>query len=268
MQKANAEGFPKPREIIEITRTHELDGADRAILDLLYQHAHDSGRLADPTAEFAIEMARLRVSKHESNDRVREALRRLRAVEVAVSYTEPETGEPRQLLTSLFDFFDYPLNGKSTAIVYYGLPRKLQPIIARSECWGRIKAEVVCAMTSKYSIALYGLIRLRANRRNIAEAFPIDRFRDLMGVPPGKLLRGNNFEQRVLETAALEVNKLSEVNVELRPERKTPRAPITAVTVVWRRKTLTELAEVQRELRASKVGRMNRLRGNVERVTE
>jgi hypothetical protein len=268
MQKTNGDGFPKPREIIEITRTHDLEAMDRAILDLLYRHAHDSGRLVDPLAEFEIEMARLRPSKHESNDRVREALHRLKRVEVAVSYVKTDTGEPRVLLTNLFDFFDYPVNGAPTAILRFGLPRKLQPIIARSECWGRIKAEVVCAMTSKYAIALYGLIRLRANRRNIAETFPIDRFRDLMGVPPGKLLRGNHLVERVLDIAALEVNKLSEVNVELRAERASPRAPITAVTVTWRRKTLAEQLEVERELKASKVGRMARLRGDVERVTE
>jgi len=29
MQKTNGEGFPKPREIIEITRTYELEGMDR-----------------------------------------------------------------------------------------------------------------------------------------------------------------------------------------------------------------------------------------------
>jgi hypothetical protein len=92
MQKTNGEGFPKPREIIEITRTHELEAMDRAILDLLYRHAHDSGRLADPDAEFEIEMARLRPSKHGSNDRVREALPRLMAVQVAVSFIEPTQG--------------------------------------------------------------------------------------------------------------------------------------------------------------------------------
>jgi hypothetical protein len=214
-------------------------------------------------------MARLRPSKHEWNDRVREALPRLMAVQVAVAYVDPDTGEPRVLLTHLFDFFDYPDVGSTlTPVVRYGLPRKLQPIIARSECWGRIRAEVVCAMTSKYAIALYGLIRLRANRRNIAETIPIDRFRELMGVPPGKLLRGSHLMERVLDIAQLEVNKLSEVSVELRVERASTRAPITAVTVVWRRKTLTELAEVERELKGSKVGRMARLRGEAETVTE
>ena len=38
------DGFPKPR-VDEIAGAHELEAPDRAILNLLYQHAHDSGRL-------------------------------------------------------------------------------------------------------------------------------------------------------------------------------------------------------------------------------
>ena len=44
-QKTNYLGFPKPGELIEMTGTHALEASDRAILNLLYQQAHDSGRL-------------------------------------------------------------------------------------------------------------------------------------------------------------------------------------------------------------------------------
>jgi hypothetical protein len=50
-------------------------------------------------------------------DRVREALPRLMAVQVAVSYVDPDTGEPRVLLTHLFDFFDYPDVGSTLSPV-------------------------------------------------------------------------------------------------------------------------------------------------------
>ena len=99
-------------------------------------------------------------------------------------------GEPRLILTPLFAFFDLAENETPPVTVRYALPKKLQPIIARSGRWGRIKAQVVCAMTSKYAIALYELVQLRANLQRCVETFPIDRFRELMGVPPGKLLRG------------------------------------------------------------------------------
>ena len=49
-QKTNYWGFPKPGELIEMTGTHALEASDRAILNLLYQHAHDSGKLLDSSS--------------------------------------------------------------------------------------------------------------------------------------------------------------------------------------------------------------------------
>ena len=40
-QKTNLVGFPKAGELIEITGAHELEAQDRAVLNLLYQHAHE-----------------------------------------------------------------------------------------------------------------------------------------------------------------------------------------------------------------------------------
>ncbi|MGA9016711.1 MAG: hypothetical protein WB509_29810, partial [Acetobacteraceae bacterium] len=73
--------------------------------------------------------------------------------------------------------------------VRYGVPKKLRPLLVASQRWGRIKAEVVCSMTSKYAMALYELVQLRAGLDRCVERFTVDRFRDLLGVPPGKLLQ-------------------------------------------------------------------------------
>lgn len=273
-QKTNEAGFPKAAEVIEISGAHELEAMDRAILNTLYQHAHDSGRLGEPDAEFEIPLARLRPSKHEGNDRVRDALLRLMRVVVTVPYVGAPNadfpdGEPRVILTGLFSFFDLARDEKTLpTLVRYGLPKKLQPIIARSGRWGRIKAEVVCAMTSKYAIALYELVQLRANLQKCVETFPIDHFRQLMGVPPGKLTRGPDFTRWVLNTAAIEVNGLSDYGVTVEPVRKSPRAPITAVTVAWWRKEGDEYRDTLRELQRPKVGRLARLKGTVEHVAK
>jgi hypothetical protein len=54
------------------------------------------------------------------------------------------------LKTHLFDFFDLSADEPSErASVRFGLPKKLQPVLAESTRWGRIKAEVVCAITSR-----------------------------------------------------------------------------------------------------------------------
>jgi len=267
-QKTNQSGFPKAGELIEITGAHALGAADRAILNLLYQHAHDSGRLGESDAEWELPMSALRPSKHESNDRIRDCLERLMRVVVQVPLPDARTGEARIVLTPLFEFFDLSADeARVGATVRYGVPKKLRPVLARSNRWGRIKAEIVCAMTSKYAIALYELIQLRAGLDRCVERFSLERFRDLLGVPPGKLTRGPDFERRVIEPALLEVNGLSDMGVKIELARAHARAPITGVTLAWWRKEGDAFRTAYAELLRSKLGRMARLRGEVEAVS-
>lgn len=264
-QRTSLDGVPKPGELIEITGAHALEASDRAIVNLLYRHAHDSGRIGEEDAEWEIPLARLRPSGHESNDRLRDSLDRLMRIVVNVPYRDPSSGEDRVLKTHLFDFFDLAADeGRAGATVRFGLPKKLQPIIVQSRRWGRIKAEVVCAMTSKYAIALYELVRLRAGMDQCVETFPIERFRELLGVPPGKLLRGPDFERFCIRPAVLEVNGLSDIGVQVEVRRRGPRAPIEAVTIAWWRKEGDAYRNVLRERRQPKLGRMARLRAAVE----
>lgn len=265
VQKTNLTGFPKAGELIEISGAHALGAADRAILNLLYQHAHDSGRLCEADAEWELPMAAIRPSKHESNDRLRDCLERLMRVVVQVPLPDARTGEARVVLTPLFEFFDLPADETMVgAVVRFGVPKKLRPVLERSNRWGRIKAEVVCAMTSKYAMALYELVQLRSKLDRCVEHFSLERFRDLLGVPPGKLTRGPDFERRVIEPALLEVNGLSDMGVKIELTRVHPRAPVTGVTLAWWPKEGEEFRAAYAERRRSKLGRMARLRGEVE----
>ena len=268
-QRTNHLGFPKPGELIEMTGTHVLEASDRAILNLLYQHAHDSGKLLEQNAEWEIPLATVRqaFSRHESSDRLRDSLTRLMSVKVNVVYgAESRDGpEQRVVITGLFDFFDVSAKELAKrATLRYGLPRKLAPVLETSGRWGRIKAEIVCSMTSKYAIGLYELIQLRANMDKSVETFPIDRFRELLGVPPGTYARGDNFQRKVLDPAVLEVNGLSDMSLQIELERIHSRAPIRGVTLAWWRKSGEEFRTAMQERNRSKVGRMARLRGQVE----
>jgi hypothetical protein len=271
-QKTNNLGFPKPGELIEMTGTHVLEASDRAILNLLYQHAHDSGKLLGENSEWEIPLSTLRqaFSKHESSDRLKDSLNRLMTVKVNVAYVaESKDGlegpEQRVVITGLFDFFDVSAKELAKrATLRYGLPRKLAPILESSGRWGRIKAEIVCSMTSKYAIALYELLQLRANMERSVETFPIDRFRELLGVPPGTYARGDNFQRKVLDPAVLEVNGLSDMSLQIEQERIHSRAPIHGITLAWWRKSGDDFRAAMQERNRSKVGRMARLRGQVE----
>ena len=201
-QRTNYEGVPKAAELIEVTGASALEASDRAILNLLYQHAYDSGRLVEPGAEWDMPITALRVSKHYGTERIPESLTRLLGVQVRVSYIDQKSGEPRDLMTHLFNFFDVPSNGRPGSI-RYGVPDKLRPIIAKSSRWGRIKAEVVCAMSSKYAMALYELVQLRGNLDRSVERFTVERFKELLGVPPNTSERGTDLMRFVITPALL-----------------------------------------------------------------
>ncbi len=262
LQQSNYDGFPKAAELIEIEGGHLLEASDRAIFNQLLQMAHDSGRLTDPDAEWEVSLASLRrsVSKHESNDRVRDSLDRLMDTKVVVSHVSSRTGKRRTLKTHLLDFTDTDDRDAPSATVEFGIPKRLRLILARSNRWGRIRCEISYAMSSKYAIALYEMICLRTNLDRCVETIPIRRFRELLGVPPDAYERGDNFMRFVLGPALLEVNGLSDMGVQAELVRRHSRAPIETVRIAWWKKSGDEFRAAIEERNRSKVGRMARLK--------
>ncbi len=266
-QFTNIDGFPKAAELIEITGAHALEASDRAIFNQLYQIAHESNRLVDPDADWETTYASLRraSSKHESNDRLKESLRRLRRTEVKVTYVDEKTGKRRVMETHLLDFTDTEVEGPGNdGTVQFGIPKRLRVVLARSNRWGRIRCEVSYAMTSKYAIALYELVCLSANRDHCVEVFSYEEFRSLLNVPPGTYARGMDFQRKVVDPALLEVNGLSDMGVEIDLRRRHVRAPIQEVAISWWKKSGDEYRASLQERNRPKVGRMARLRGQVE----
>jgi hypothetical protein len=70
----------------------------------------------------------------------------------------------------------------------------------------------------------------------------------------------------VVDPALLEVNGLSDMGVDIDLRRRHPRAPIEEVAISWWRKSGEEFRAAMRERNQSKVGRMARLRGQVEKA--
>jgi hypothetical protein len=270
-QRTNSDGYPKAGELIEMTGLEDLEASQRAISNLLYQHAHDTGRITEPGSVFEIPMATVRagLSKHESGDRLRASLVALARIVASVSYIEEgpdgKGSQQRVVIGGLFEFFDIAKQDLTPGTTLrYGLNNKLVAVIDRSARWGRIKAEVFCAMRSRYAIALYEALALRRNMDRCIETFTIERFRELMAVKADTYKIGTDFQRFVIDPAILEVNGLSDMGVKAEVQRKHARAPISGVTVVWWKKSSADLNEAVKERNRSKVGRMARLRGKVE----
>jgi hypothetical protein len=87
---------------------------------------------------------------------------------------------------------------------------------------------------------------------------------DLLGVPPNTYERGLDFKRKVVGPALLEVNGLSDMGVEIELRRRHARAPVHEVAISWWKKSGEESKAALQERTRSKVGRMARLRGEVE----
>src|SRR5690348_17469733 len=131
-QRTNSDGYPKAGELIEMTGLEDLEASQRAISNLLYQHAHDSGRITDPGAVFEIPMVTVRqgLSKHESSDRLRASLVALARIVASVSYVEEgpngKGSQQRIVIGGLFEFFDIAKHDMTPgSTLRYGLNSKL-----------------------------------------------------------------------------------------------------------------------------------------------
>jgi hypothetical protein len=145
----------------------------------------------------------------------------------------------------------------------------MREIISKSTSWGRIRANVMFHFTSKYSLTLYELICLRAHLKyRSSENFELEDFRSLLGVPIDKLKRSPDLTRYCIQPATLEINKLSDMGVQVEPIRRggQQRGAVKGFKVTWWPKNGQELKEAWSELRQSRVGRKARMTGTVEEV--
>jgi hypothetical protein len=234
-------------------------------MNVLYANA---GHQLCDEVNHVIGIAELRGS-HKGGERVKDSILRLMKTVVEVP-TKDRKGKPATKLvqilsdTTLSDEDDNPAGQ-----VVYSFSAGMREIIKDSTLWGRVRHAVIFAFTSKYSLALYELVAARINLKHVwQEEFTVEDLRALLGVPDGKLERIPNLLQRVIQPAVLEVQKMAAFGVEIEPIRQggQQRGLVTGFRVSWWRKGEEELKEAYRELNQPKVGRMARLREEVETI--
>jgi len=152
---------------------------------------------------------------------------------------------------------------RSDGIVYYSFPAAVRGIIRESSQYARLQKQVMFAFSSKYGLALYEMVQKRGNLKfKTSEEFPVDRFRSLLGVEPGRLEAFKSFKQRAIDPAVLEVNGLAEFGCKIDPVYSGRK--VTSLRLSWWAKNLDERKSTLNELRSSRVGRRARLQGKVE----
>lgn len=265
-QRHGHEGIVKPGELIEIRQTAALTLHDRRVLNLLIENAGPGITEDEP---HHIAMVRLRGPAHKGGERVKDSIVRLMTTLVEVP-TLDRNGNRATLRTALLASTTTTDDESSpSGEVTYSFSKEMREVISKSRYWGRIKAYVMFAFTSKYTLALYEALCLRINMRRAEEILSVADFRQMLAVEDGKLQSYSDLRRYCIQPAMEEINGLSDFNVEIEPIREGGqlRGKLTGFRVSWERKEPDEWQAVLDELLRAKIGRKARIRGLVETIT-
>jgi plasmid replication initiation protein len=154
---------------------------------------------------------------------------------------------------------------EEASLLYYRFPLELRAIVRQSQVFARLKKDIMFALSSKYSLALYELCEKRVNLgRRWSEDFTVERLRQLLGVDPDKLTAFKSLNQRAIQPAVAEVNFISDFGCSAQPVMSGRK--VARVRLSWWKKNIDEIKAAYRELQAAKLGRRARLKGTVERI--
>lgn len=263
-QKPNLEGFVKPGELVEMRAGTDLSLHDRRVFNLLIENAWSE--IAEAKTH-SIAISKLRGPYHKGGERVAESVSTLMTTLVEIPAVL--NGEPAVYKTQLLGQTTQVIDEASPqALLVYSFTEGLRDIIKDSRYWGRIKAWVMFSFSSKYALALYEAVCLRANLRVDEQRFSVDEFRALLGVEKGLYPGFPQLKQKVLTPAVSEVNGLSDFNVGVDPIREggQMRGKLLGFALRWEKKTAEDWRAVMDELDRPKIGRLARIRGMTEKV--
>jgi plasmid replication initiation protein len=249
--KTTALSMIKPGELVDVVELTPLRLVDRRTFNLLIAAAWDN--ISDDV-EHSISKRDLRTQNNNANDRLDETIGRLMGARVRVKIQRD--GKEYIRSVSLLETVEAPV--RADGQVYYRFPRPLRRLISDSSIFARLSKEVMLNLSSKYALALYEMVQKRGNlTHKTTEVFTVQELRDLMGVPPDKLGRYNNFKSRALAQAITEVNGLAEHGVAFAEIRK--GKTVTHIELSWWKKSEEELRKSYAEIKRSRIGRTSRL---------
>lgn len=245
----------KPSELIDVKGATGLTLHDRRVYNVLLDNAFGPD-LAIEGQRFEIDLTELRDS-HDSNDRLVTSIEAL--MKTIVTVQRPDGSTDRVQLLGWNNLTD-PRRRHGT--LRYAIPPELAALLRDSSVFARLQLQVMRHFTSKYALALYEALSRRIRMHRMIEEIPLEDFRELLGVQPGKLEGYGNLNKFAITPALLEVNALAEFSASVTPLKEGKR--VSAVLLSWSMKTVEGRRAAWEELQRPRVGRKARLAGTVE----
>lgn len=226
----------KPAELIDIQGASGLTLAARRLYNKLLANAFGPD-LAVEGQDFTISLANLR-GTHGGNERIGESIEALMKTVVLVRHGEHTT---RVQLLGGNDMAD---SHREHGTLTYSFDKRLAPLLQSSAVFAKLELAVLQAFTTKYGLALYEALSRRIRLSYVfSEEFFIDDFRELLGVPEGKLASYGNLRQKAIDPAVAEVCALAPFNCSVEVSERIGRK-IARVKLSWWRKTEDELRAI------------------------
>ncbi len=256
--KASKDTMIKAGELVDVVEVTPLTLTDRKIYNLLIENAeHD---IAKPI-EHSIDKEKLRLSRR-GNERIDDSIMRLMGGIAKIKTMR--NGEPATLRVQLLG--RNIEHDRDDGKFYYTFDPFLREAISNSTVFARLKMDVMLNFQGKYGLALYEMTSKRINLRRTEEIFSIAEFRNLLGVPKGKLTTWNNFWTKAINPAVAEVNQLA-IDFRIEVEGLKSGKKYAEVKLKWWHSSPDGEDAAMNELSISKVGRKARREGTVEEVT-
>lgn len=118
------------------------------------------------------------------------------------------------------------------AVARWKFGEAFRHIAQGSDYWAIIDRSTALSMTSRYAMRLHEMIALRANLSHKAsEVFTLLDLRARFGVPKGKLVTWNSLNQKAVQPAVEEVNRISRFAVSAVPKKR--GRIVVGVEIFW-----------------------------------
>ena len=250
----------KPAELIDISGATDLTLSARRLYNALIAHSfgHEMGLVGQ---EWEIPLSELR-GTHQSNDRLEDSIIALMKTIVTVRLSD---GRTRRV--ALLGGNDMGDPDRRHGVLTYSFDKRLVPLLRESSVFGKLELKVMTAFSTKYALALYEAVARRVRLKHIySEEFSLEDFRELLGVPKGKLSTYGNLNKFAIKPSVSEINAMAGFGVKVLPIKSARR--VVRVRLGWWQKSIEELKKAFAEVERPRVGRKARITGKTEEVVQ
>ena len=224
--KVDDSSLVKPGELIDIIESTPLKLHDKQLFNELLANAWN--KIGEGKSH-RIHKNELR-SIDKNRSRLNGSLDRLSGTFIRTTVTRDD-GEPYKRRLNFLAHIDDAISDDGWII--YKFNEYAENMMVNSNVFARIQREVMFALSSRYSLALYEILAKRQNLTHTqSEVFELPIFRKMLGVPEDKYKLMSHLRTRILDTAFGEVEQLTNIGCAYELIRNRGKG-YTHIKIMW-----------------------------------